>query len=319
MRKNRRLTLKTDYSRLQRWLKIILLLRKGPLSVNEMATHFRVSAKTIRRDMMELENCRMPVCIYKSKCALCGSVPIPEHNGNSAMLRLLSNFLLGESSDKWVERIATIMSEDDDSDELLSVSMPQSSIKPEVLFSLLDAMVHDSSIQMYYLKVGSKKAETRKVFPQKLFFRKQAWYLAGWDYMRCDYRLFRLNRIDDLEQIKKEPFYPNNLENTSQILNNSFGVHVGKPQKIKLLFSEEAAPYIEEVLWHKSQKFNTTESGETEMELFVALDYDLKQWILSFGSGVQVLEPCELAQEICQELQKAFLRYSNSKNKDCIK
>jgi predicted DNA-binding transcriptional regulator YafY len=300
--------LKNDYSRLQRWLKIILLLKKGPMTVSEIARHFQVSDKTIRRDMHELECCRLPVYLSRGRCILGGSVPISGREENSSkMLRLLSNFLLGENSEKWIERINAMMDEDNP-DSLFSVHVPRSSVKPEVLFALLEAMVQNKGIQMDYFKVGQKEAEKRHIFPQKLFFRKQAWYLAGWDYVRNNHRLFRLNRIAKVCKSDKAEAMP--PENPGQLLNDSFGVYVGNPQNIKLLFSAEAAPYIEEVFWHKSQSFKSLENGDIEMSLFVVPDYDIKQWILSFGSGVKVLEPVELAREIALELQKALVKYT---------
>jgi predicted DNA-binding transcriptional regulator YafY len=47
------------------------------------------------------------------------------------------------------------------------------------------------------------------------------------------------------------------------------------------------------------------------MELFVAPGYDLVQWILGFGSDVEVLEPESLVKDVSGDLQAALNKYKS--------
>jgi hypothetical protein len=42
--------------------------------------------------------------------------------------------------------------------------------------------------------------------------------------------------------------------------------------------------------------------------------FEIKSWILSFGSSAQVLEPETLRQEVIQELQMAAENYTDTEN-----
>jgi predicted DNA-binding transcriptional regulator YafY len=60
---------------------------------------------------------------------------------------------------------------------------------------------------------------------------------------------------------------------------------------------------VKDRIWHSSQQFRDRDDGSTEMTLHVSDDYALRSWILSFGSGVRVLAPPNLADWAVAEVE----------------
>jgi predicted DNA-binding transcriptional regulator YafY len=302
------------HERLRRWLTTIYLLQlKGEIHISDLAKRFEREIRTIRRDMEEMEGA-IPGVAFPLKNNICkieGKFKIPVKDSLPAkMLHLLMQSLLPFSAESCLEQLGAIVG-DVDPEGVLAVHVPQGSVVQEVLFTVLEAIIEKFVLQMDYVKAYSSELEIRIILPQKLFFRKQGWYVAAWDYQRQAHRIFRMNRIKKVEAYKGEKLPVQDIVPPIKLLNDSFGVHEGEPQIVKLRFSAWQGPYIEEVKWHKSQKFHRLDNGELEMELFVSPDYDLAQWILGFGSDVMVLEPECLVQEVSRELQVALNKYKS--------
>lgn len=311
------------HERLRRWLTIIYLLQlKGEIHISDLVKRFDRTIRTIRRDMEEMEGA-IPGAAFPVENNICkieGKFKIPVKDSLPAkMLNLLMQSLLPFSVESCLEQLGAIVG-DADPEGLLAVHVPQGPVDQDVLFTVLEATIEKFVLQMDYVKACSSESEIRIILPQKLFFRKQGWYVAVWDYQRRDHRIFRLNRIKKIWRYEKSEELPKqDIVPPVQLLNDSFGVHVGEPQTVKLRFSAWEGPYIEEVNWHKSQKFHRLDNGELEIELFVAPDYDLVQWILGFGGDMEVLEPESLVQDVAEELQAALNKYKSRQHPNSTK
>ena len=95
------------------------------------------------------------------------------------------------------------------------------------------------------------------------------------------------------------------------IIHDSFGIIKGPSVcDVRLKFKRQAAPYIQERNWHHSQILEPAVGGEIILCLRVGIAYELKQWILGFGSNVTVLSPPELIEEIADTHRQAFEQYN---------
>ena len=78
---------------------------------------------------------------------------------------------------------------------------------------------------------------------------------------------------------------------------------------VRILFDRRWAGYVEEHHWHPSQKLTRRPGGRVELSMQVGGTAELRTWILSFGSGAEVLEPQALRDEVIAELRGAVARY----------
>ncbi|HEV8717426.1 MAG TPA: WYL domain-containing protein [Candidatus Binatia bacterium] len=71
-------------------------------------------------------------------------------------------------------------------------------------------------------------------------------------------------------------------------------------------FNKAAAAWVKDRQWHPSQKISAHKDGRPTMTLRVADTRELLGWILHFGSGVRVIRPQLLRDQVREEAQKIF-------------
>jgi predicted DNA-binding transcriptional regulator YafY len=81
---------------------------------------------------------------------------------------------------------------------------------------------------------------------------------------------------------------------------------------VRILFERRWATYVEEHTWHESQLLTRRSGGRVELQMDVGGSAELRTWILSFGSGAEVLEPAALRREVVAELRGALARYTKA-------
>ena len=73
---------------------------------------------------------------------------------------------------------------------------------------------------------------------------------------------------------------------------------------MQLQFTSEEAPYIKSAPWHNSQKVLKETKNNLTVELDLLVNHELKMKILSYGSGVKVLKPKHLKENIQAEVER---------------
>ena len=195
---------------------IYILLEKNIVTAKELSEIFEVSQRTIYRDIEALSAAGIPVYMSKGKGG--GISILPEFTLIKAVLteeekeRILSsikavnavsfgdddtdrvlrklNNMLGKNHTDWIEVDFSNWGNADKEKEIFN----------NIKFSILNKRI----INFDY---SSSKGESinREVWPLKLYFKGQSWYVYGYCTLRNDYRFFKLRRIKDLF-ISKETF-----------------------------------------------------------------------------------------------------------------
>ena len=83
----------------------------------------------------------------------------------------------------------------------------------------------------------------------------------------------------------------------------------GPPEAVCIRFAPRWALYVQEHEWHPSQRTAKTEDGGVELRMEVGLGEELRGWVLSFGSGTEVLAPDSLRADVAAELARAGAKY----------
>ena len=148
---------------------------------------------------------------------------------------------------------------------------------------------------------GKGENINREVYPLKLYFKGQSWYMYGYCKIRCDYRFFKLRRIKDL-CISKETFNIK-LPKTTMRKEN---IYEDKFITLKMRISSKMAYRV----YDEFEKFKQLEDGS-----FIAeIKYPKGEWIFSyissFGEECEVLEPEEIRKEVKDKIKKMLLNYS---------
>jgi predicted DNA-binding transcriptional regulator YafY len=166
-------------------------------------------------------------------------------------------------------------------------------------------------VEMTYHTASRDRETNRRVAPYKIWFFKGFIYLVGYCQLRREVRIFTLDRIKHLVTTDAEFDLPEDFS-VEDLMSTGFGVFVGRPEKVKILFKPEIAGYIQEKTWHASQRLTPRAEGSLEFEVEVAVTAELKNWIMGWGAAATVLKPQSLADSIGAEARAVADNYLNS-------
>jgi predicted DNA-binding transcriptional regulator YafY len=171
-----------------------------------------------------------------------------------------------------------------------------------------EATIHRKIIEIDYFTMSRKEKTHRKVAPYKIWFFDGAFYLVGNCGLRQDIRIFALDRIKSLKLTDETFEMPEDFK-VEDFMQTSFGVFHGKPQNVRIRFAAEVAGYINEKIWHKTQKIQPQKDGSLIFEARVAGTEEIKFWLMTWGSKAEVLSPAALREEILAEARAMLHSY----------
>jgi predicted DNA-binding transcriptional regulator YafY len=170
----------------------------------------------------------------------------------------------------------------------------------EIINQVNEAAVERKRVEILYFAMSQGKKTKRKVDPYRIWFFNGTFYLIGFCHLRKQIRTFAMDRIRMLRPTEETFAVPVDFK-LEDFLRLSFGVFQGEPRKVKIRFAPEVAGYIQEKVWHESQKIEAQEDGSLLFEAEVAGTDEIKYWIMTWGARAEVLEPASLREEIRRE------------------
>lgn len=286
------------------------LLSQGHATAPELAEKLEVSVRTIYRDIDALSG---------------AGIPLFTETGRNGGIYLMDNFTL--------DRV--ILSKEEKQEVLTALqsihAAPDMEYSPVLSkLSALFQMQSDTWLEVDYTRWGDKQSDKIKfdslksailqrrcvkisytssyaqtteriIHPLKLLYKGRAWYLKAFCTNRQQFRLFRLNRILDLEVLYKNfpcCSFPETDENSSSEYEQQ--VTLCFPQKMAYRVYDEFAP----------EQITLQEDGTLLASAKMPVDNWLIGFLLSFGPDVTVLSPADLKKDLAEQ---ARLTYEKNK------
>jgi predicted DNA-binding transcriptional regulator YafY len=136
-----------------------------------------------------------------------------------------------------------------------------------------------------------------------------ALYLIGYDETRAALRTFKVERLRSLV-VTPRTFEPPAAGTIEASLRRAWDIIADQPETdVVLRFAPAVAARVAETTWHPSQELDDEPDGALLWRGRVAGTTEIKLWVLSWGSDVEVLEPAALRDEIAAVLRAAAARY----------
>jgi predicted DNA-binding transcriptional regulator YafY len=177
-------------------------------------------------------------------------------------------------------------------------SLPESAA---LLDDLVDAVLRSRIATIDYLHFDGSK-ETLRVQPLSMaIYDHQIYVIAKRpNGLRYPFRLSRVQAVD----VSSDSFeYPSRTAyNPTELFRHSFGVFVTDDQpivKVRVQLEDRWRVHAQTHRWHPTQSLEDGPGGLV-VTLEVRECWELKAWILGFGSEAVVLDPPHLAKEIAQ-------------------
>jgi predicted DNA-binding transcriptional regulator YafY len=162
---------------------------------------------------------------------------------------------------------------------------------------LKEAIMDQKAIDFTYLKPYSEIAH-RTAYPLKLIFKAKSWYLQGYCLKKQDYRTFKISRMQNMKVLSKsfasKQFYPPSLQISSNGLYSLIS--------ITMRFASHVAYRVYDEFDQKDIIQN--EDGSLLVSMRLPDDDWLYGFLLSFGTGVQILEPVNIRENLLQRIEE---------------
>lgn len=290
-----------------------ILLQRETVTAPYLANQFEVSRRTINRDIEDLCKAGIPVV---TKQGVNGGISIMDNYKlertlltNTEMQDILAGLRSLDSVngtnryEQLMEKLAAGTSDFMTGNQSILIDLSswyKESLAPKIEL-IRNAIDNCRELQFrYYAPHGESE---RCIKPYYLIFRWSSWYVWGWCTEREDFRLFKLNRLDNL-RLSKTVFVK-----TSVPLPDLSNEHIFPGEiPVKALFDADCK-------WRLVEEFGPhCFEEQKDGKLLFHADYTDKEnliaWILTFRERVQLLEPKEIRDEIEKIIEKMKKRYS---------
>jgi len=178
----------------------------------------------------------------------------------------------------------------------------------DVIQVLNEAVLGRRRVRMSYRTGRTGQVSTRTLDPYRVWYRSGGLYVIGHDQKSGEVRTFAVDRIRSATLTEDAFSIPESFDFDAYTA-SSFGVVAEPATRVRIRFERRFALYVEERQWHPSQKVERLPGGALELTLEVGGLDELQSWVLSFGSGAEVLEPEGLRAQVVRELAAALKRY----------
>lgn len=279
------------------------LLDKGHTTAPDLAKEFEVSVRTIYRDIDALSS---------------AGIPVYAETGRNGGIYLLDNYVLDHvllSDEEKQEILSSLQSlsvldhvyEKEMMTKLSALFQIQSDNWFEVDFSrwgrktkdnaefeiLKGAVVNHKTVSIVYAGASGMKTK-REINPLKLLYKSKEWYVKAYCTEKADFRIFKLNRIIELEPTG-EHFIPVPFPDCEDAQNYNYNKIVLRfPRNMAYRVYDEFAP----------EEIEVQEDGAYLAAAEMPEDAWLTGYLLSFGAQVEVVEPAYLRKVISDEAKK---------------
>ena len=173
-------------------------------------------------------------------------------------------------------------------------------------------IVNETALLIEYQSFRDQTPTQFLVYPYFLKQYNKRWFLFALnDQDKLIYNL-ALDRIKGIKADTKT-FIKNSSIDFNEYFEDLVGVSFTpglKPIKINLHFCNEIAPYILTKPIHGSQKKIAEDSQGMLIQLEVIPNFELKQLLLSYGDGVEVISPKSFRNDIYTTIRKMEIQYT---------
>ena len=285
------------------------ILEKGKVTANELSEIFEVSVRTIYRDIDVISSAGIPIYATQGKgggieiaddfvlkksllsekeqeqilVALKGLEGINKQYENELLTKLSAFFKIKNTN--WIEVDFTNWQRGNEYDELFN--------------DIKSAIINKNIIRFTYFS-SNEKETSREVKPIRLLFKGWDWYVYTFCLLRNEIRYFKLSRIRDLKILDEN--FEDSYEDVVLIKKMEYKETV----RVKLKFDRKVAFRV----YDEMGDIKEDEEGNLYAEIELPNDYNLYNYIFSFGESVEVLEPIEIRNKIRDIINKMSKIYN---------
>lgn len=173
----------------------------------------------------------------------------------------------------------------------------------ELFLQLRGAIVEKRKVVITY-QGWKGKLDTRTIHPYGLINYDSSWYCRAFCEMRGEQRTFKLFRIHELQETE-EHF---ESDESFNIREDKMGI-CDDEYEIEMIVFPPYSQMIDEMIWGEDQKIKENSDGSVTFQARMFGRESIVKWILGMGSGVRVIGPDVIRNQVREEMLKAIEFY----------
>ncbi len=302
---------------------------KSGVSVTDLAARFKVTTRTVWRDLAALQEVGFPLVdekrdratfwrlltmplralndaglsvteacsLYLSRALVVSFTGTPFEPGLTAIITKIEKSLSPRVR-AFLKRLPDVVQVK--AGPRKNVTSPK---HDEFVARLIEAASDHRVAKVLYFSVHSNREKDYELHPYHIAYAEGGLYLTAYVPEYRQVRVFALERVRKVT-LQERTFTPVK-DLTTEAFGHSLGVNRGTPERIVIQFAPRVAPYVRERTWHASQQLDALPDGGVRLTLKVCRDWALRTWILGWGAHARVIAPSALAEEILAQLEEA--------------
>lgn len=289
-----------------------VLLQKESVTAPELAERFEVSRRTIGRDIEDLCKAGIPIVTTQG---VGGGIRIMDGFSMDktlltskdmqmimAGLRSLDSISGSQYYSQLMEKIKVGSSEFVSGNDSILIDLStwyKDSLTPKIGL-IQDAIELKKTIQFRYY--SPKNEMEREIEPYYLIFKWTNWYVYGWCTLRQDYRLFKVNRMDQMRHV------------SDFVMRENVPLPDLDDKRIFPTQNIVKAVFEPEMKWYLIEQFGVNSFTEApDGRLLFEYEYSdmesLLSWMLTCRDAVTVLEPETVRNELHRIASNIKMKY----------
>ncbi|MFT5442555.1 MAG: putative DNA-binding transcriptional regulator YafY [Myxococcota bacterium] len=182
----------------------------------------------------------------------------------------------------------------------------------ETIRQLNESVLGNRTVAIEYRTARSGQETERELDPYRVWYRSGGLYVIGHDHRSGEIRTFAVDRILAIRATDRS-FEMDPDFDFEAFTQSAFGVISETPVPVRIRFDANWRTHVMEHTWHPSQKVADTKDGGIELSMEVGGSAELRNWVMSFGAGAEVMEPEGLRADVIAENLAVGRRYARSR------
>lgn len=298
----------------------LMLINRRSITARQLSEKYKVTLRTIYRDLKAIESAGIPVVAYQGKnggFCLMDNYRIDRqlltlNDITSILLALkgLNTSLQNYQVDETIEKVESLIPfekknyvQQQFQNVIIDLTgwMENPEQKPKVQI-VNNAISESRLLSFYYCNLMGEKSD-RCIEPMTLILKMHCWYVYGYCKIRDDFRLFRLSRISNCKVLSVKFLRKNKVYNESDFFKSA---NI-KAIPIMLRFSPAVRNRVEEYFYNSIQSIS--DDGYTTVKIEYPEDEWVYSMLLSYGNDLEVISPVSLRKNITERLKKTIEYY----------
>lgn len=303
-------------NRLDRITAILIQLQsKRVVRAKEIADRFRISLRTVYRDIRTLEEAGIPlvseagvgyslVAGYSLPPVMFTLEEATAFLTAGKLIEKLTDNATGESYKSAMYKVKAVLNAADKNylefiDRHIQVFKPSNTVANAInplhaVHHILKSIVEKRILNIHYSAEHTGTQTVRNIEPIGICFLFNNWQLAAFCHLRDDYRNFRLDRVSEISETKQK------FTKAHPLLSSYLAKIAAQrqPQKVVVRIDNEVVKYIGEQKFEfgfiAEKKFAET----TEMTFQPRTLEGFARWFITFADQAEIVSPPELKERV---------------------